>query len=194
MNNIQNLEILLEKYYYALETANFKKQKKIYEKYLLSKREIKSNIDLLSKKDKNKLKIISSEFRILSNEEERNKLFYGIKKTQANTNNFTTNDDYIKESKQLSSNTTSTLRKSLQELEESKQIADECMVQINIDNDKLNNINENVDQTQSDGKIAIKIITQSLKRLYTDKLIILFTFIIVSLIAIILLFKYKIIV
>ena len=151
MSNIQKLDALLTKYYDTLESGNKKKQEIIYNEYLELKHEIKLSIDSLSKTDKNFFKTICSEFRILSNEEERNKLFHGIKKSQLKSKKFNSNDDYLKESKTISSNTTDTLRKSLQELKEAENIGNEVIVQINIDNDKINNVNQNLDQIQSDG-------------------------------------------
>ena len=109
MSNIQKLDTLLTKFYDTLESGNKKKQERIYNDYLELKREIKLSIDFLSKTDKKFFKTICSEFRILSNEEERNKLFHGIKKSQLKSKKFNSNDDYLKESKTIRFNTADTL-------------------------------------------------------------------------------------
>jgi len=67
------------------------------------------------------------------------------------------------------------------------------MVILEIDNEKIKNATNKMDTTQSDSQIAMKMITSTMKRLYTDKLITMFTFIIICLIIIIVLFKYNII-
>ena len=67
------------------------------------------------------------------------------------------------------------------------------MVILEIDNEKIKNATNKMDTIQSDSQIAMKMITSTMKRLYTDKLIIMFTFIIICLIIIIVLFKYNII-
>jgi len=85
------------------------------------------------------------------------------------------------------------LKKSLEELEEAKNIGSDAMVILEIDNEKIKNATNKMDTTQSDSQIAMKMITSTMKRLYTDKLITMFTFIIICLIIIIVLFKYNII-
>lgn len=190
---IKKLDELLTKYYDALESNNKKKQEKIYNEYLEVKRELKANLELLSKAERQMYKMVCSEFRVMSNEQERNKLFEGINKSQSKAKTLETNDNYLNEAKKVSSNTTKILKKSLEELEETKNIGTEAMITINIDNDKLQNINNKMDEIQSDSKIAMKLITGFAKRLYTDKMIMLFTFIIVCLTVVIILFKYKII-
>ena len=190
---IKKIDDLLNKYYDALETGNKKKQEKIYNEYLELKKQVKANLGSLSKSDRKTYKIVSSEFRILSSEEERNKLFEGINKSQSQSKKLQTNDEYLNEAKNITSNTTKALKQSLQQLEEAKEIGNGALITIKIDGDKINNINNKMDEIQSDSKIAMKLITRSFKRLYTDKLIMLFIFIVVSLIIIILLFKYKII-
>jgi len=57
----------------------------------------------------------------------------------------------------------------------------------------MQNIMNNVDNIESDTKIAQRLITGFAKRLYTDKLIMCFILIIVLLIIIIVLAKYKVI-
>jgi len=191
---IKKLDELLSKYYEALESGNIKKQEKIYNEYLEIKRELKPILNSLSKSDRQTYKMVCSEFRVMSSEEERNKLFEGINKSQSKTPQTPkTNNDYLNEAKKVTTNTTTILKKSLEELEEAKNIGTEAMITINIDNDKLQNINNKMDAIQSDSKIAMRLITSFAKRLYTDKLIMLFTFIIICLIVIIILFKYKII-
>lgn len=190
---IKKLDDLVNKYYDALEAGNKKKQEKIYNQYLELKKEAKTNLNSLSKSDRKTYKMVCSEFRVISSEEERNKLFEGINKSQSQSKKLQSNDEYLNEAKNMASDTTKVLKKSLQELEEATEIGNEALVTIKIDDDKLNNINNKMDEIQSDSKIAMKLITRSLKRLYTDKLILLFIFIVVSLIIIILLFKYKII-
>ncbi len=85
------------------------------------------------------------------------------------------------------------LKKSLEELEEAKNIGSDAMVILEIDNEKIKNATNKMDTIQSDSQIAMKMITSTMKRLYTNKLITMFTFIIICLIIIIVLFKYNII-
>lgn len=189
---IDKLDSIFTKYINALETANVIKQRKYYDEYLELKKEIKPNLESLTKEERKKYKIICSEFRILSNEIEREKLF-GNKNAKAKTKEFKTNKEYLKESKTISSNTTKVLKNSLVDLEEAKHIGENAIEILEIDNDKIKNTNDKMDNIQSDSQIAIKLISMTLKRLYTDKIIIMFTFIIVCLIVIILLFKYNIV-
>ena len=56
---------------------------------------------------------------------------------------------------------------------------------------QMREINTTNDQIQSDLQISKKLLTRSLKRLYTDKLILCFVFIICALITIIVLSKYN---
>jgi hypothetical protein len=152
----------------------------------------------LSKPDKKTFKMLCSEFRVLSSEQERNKLFAGIDKSKSKpkpqTQNFQNNEEYLSEAKNQALNTTSVLKTTLQELVEVTDIANNALVTINMDNNKLQNATNSMDVIQSQSKISMKLITGTLKRIYTDKLIIMFTFIVVCLIIVILLFKYKIIV
>ena len=190
---IKKLDELLKKYYDALKSGKKKKQATIYNEYLELKKEEKSWFNSLSKSDKKTYKMICSEFLLLSNEEERNKLFKDVNKSQTQSPKLTTNDEYLKESKNTASNTTRILKNSLQTIEEAKQIATDSVVIINIDEQKLHNIDNKMDEIQSDSKIASRLIVKTFKSIYTDKLIILVTFIVVCLIIFILLFKYKII-
>ena len=193
-STIIKLNELLNKYYDALEIDNIKKQEAIYNEYSELKKDVKSVFDTLSKSDRKTYKMICSEFRILSSEQERNKLFEGINKSQSRPKTLKINDDLLNEAKTVNSNTTNILKKSLQEIKEAGEIGNNAMIIIDIDNSKLQNINNKMDEIESDSKIAIKLITTSLKRFYTDKMIIMFTFIVVCLIIVIVLFKYKIIV
>lgn len=190
---IKKLDELLKKYYDALKSGKKKKQATIYNEYLELKKEEESWFNSLSKSDKKTYKMICSEFRLLSNEEERNKLFENVNKSQTQSPKLTTNDEYLKESKNIVSNTTRILQNSLQSIEGAKQIAIDSSVIVNIDEQKLRNIDNKMDEIQSDSKIASKLIVKTFKNIYTDKMIILVTFIVVCLIIFILLFKYKII-
>jgi hypothetical protein len=197
-NTIQKLDKLLTRYCDALETGNIKKQEVIYNEFLELKKDAKTNLDSLSKPDKKTFKMLCSEFRVLSSEQERNKLFAGIDKSKSKpkpqTQNFQNNEEYLSEAKNQALNTTSVLKTTLQELVEVTDIANNALVTINMDNNKLQNATNSMDVIQSQSKISMKLITGTLKRIYTDKLIIMFTFIVVCLIIVILLFKYKIIV
>ncbi len=187
---LDKLDNIFIKYNKAIDTGNIKKQHKYYDEYILLKKEIKPSLETLTKSERKTYKIICAEFRILSNETEREKLF-GNKKNYVFKS--TSNNEYLNESKKISSNTTNVLKKSLEELEEAKNIGSDAMVILEIDNEKIKNATNKMDTIQSDSQIAMKMITSTMKRLYTDKLIIMFTFIIICLIIIIVLFKYNII-
>jgi hypothetical protein len=196
-STIAKLNNLLTKYYDAVETGSSKTQEKIYHEFLELKKVLKPNIDSLSNEDRKTYKLICSEFRIMADEEKRNKLFDGMNKfhSKSKTSNVPkTNDEYLNEAKQISANTTKKLKDSLTQLEEAKNIGGDALIEIEIDNKKIQNINNKLDQIESDSKIATKLITRFFKRLYTDKLIIAFVFIIMCLIVIIFLFKYDVIV
>lgn len=190
---IKKIEELLNKYYDALESNNLINQEKIYKKFVLLKKELKPELGSLSDFDKKTYKLVCSEFRIMSNADKRNKLFEGIVKSNSKRKTLRTNDDYLTEAKQTSTSTTLVLKKSLQEIEEAKEIGDEAIKIMVIDEEKFKKINIKIDEIDSDSKIAMKLMTRFVKRFYTDKLIMLFTFIVISLITIIILFKYKII-
>jgi hypothetical protein len=190
---IEKIDSLLNKYYDAMEKADKRKQEKIYTDFLQVKKEIKANFDSLSKSERKTYRMISSEFRVLSNEEARAKLFSGADNKESEPKKLKTNDEYLSSAKNTASNTTKILKNSLQELEQANEIGAHALSIIQADGEKLKNVNNGLDSIQSDGKIAMKLITRSLKRLYTDKLILLFIFIIVCLIAVIVFYKYDII-
>lgn len=103
------------------------------------------------------------------------------------------NDEMLHSAKTTSKNTTESLKKSLEMLVESKDIGDNSLITIDLDNKKLEKVKRNLDEIESDSKIAQKLLTRFVKRLYTDKLILCFIVIVVLLIVIIVLIKYNII-
>jgi hypothetical protein len=97
------------------------------------------------------------------------------------------------EAKQTTLNTTQILQNSLQQLNQATEIGNHAIITINMDSSIIENTNNNLDNIQSESNIAIRLLTRFAKNIYTDKLIIMFVLIIVCAIAIILLYKYKII-
>lgn len=136
---LHKLDNIFIKYNKAINTGNIKKQHKYYDEYILLKKEIKPSLENLTKSERKTYKIICAEFRILSNETEREKLF-GNKKNYVFTP--TTNNQYLNQTKKKSSNTTNVLKKSLEELEEAKNIGSDAMVILEIDNEKNKKCNK----------------------------------------------------
>lgn len=188
--HIDALSTLLDQYYDALETNHVKEAETIFVKYQDLKHFIKTLT--LSKSDKKCFRMICSEFRVLSNRENRNKLFENVPK-EPKESKVSTNSEYLKRSTQTARATSDKLRESLQELHESREIGRETLPVLYNDNERIRNAQTNLENIESDAHVAMKLITQTVKRLYTDKLIILFTFIVVCLIIIIILMRFRVI-
>jgi hypothetical protein len=190
---IENLTKILEK---ILDTYEKNKDPaELINKFIILKKEINLNLKKYDKNDIKKFKDICSEFKNIQNSEYRKELFKKIDEESycSNELKYCSNDEILEKSKNISTNTTSTLKTCLNELVESDNMAQSAVIIINLDNDKIITINNNLDQIQSDITIARKLLTRFTKRLSTDKLIWLFLSIIIILIVLIILFKYGII-
>ena len=101
------------------------------------------------------------------------------------------NDTILKKAKSESKKTTQKLRQGLTELNEAKAIGDESQIVIEIDNKKLEKIGGNIEQINSESQLANKRISRFLKRIYTDKIILSFIFLIFVAIGVIMYLKYS---
>ena len=104
-----------------------------------------------------------------------------------------TNQELIVESKYQSAKTTENLKKSLKELEEAKELGENSLITIKIDNEKLDKVNQNLEEIQTEAQISVKILTRFSKKIFTDKLIILFSFLVLCTIVLVILIKKNII-
>lgn len=103
VDNITRLDKLLNRYIKYLDTNNMNKVNNIYNDFLELKKEIKNNQNELSKKEKSDFKLICAEFRILTEKNAKNQLFYDYVKKNKTLNS---NQDYLTESNTISQNTT----------------------------------------------------------------------------------------
>lgn len=179
---------ILEKYRRLVE--NGKESKNTERKFLEKQNEVNKLLKSCDKKTKKKFNLIFEEFNILK---ERKYLFGEQKDSKCDEekdikNN---NDELCKEAKKISAKTTEDLKQSLTVLVQCEDIGNAAVSKLAEDNAKLERINTTNDQIQSDLQISKKLLTRSLKRLYTDKLILCFVFIICALITIIVLSKYN---
>jgi hypothetical protein len=190
-NDLDNLEKCLNRFCKSIKTKDKTRQDDSIKKFIELKNNIRQKFSNYSSDDKLRFKYICAEFKIVSNEEAINKLFerFDIEDPKVPNNN----DSILKEAKEVSSTTTSNLRRSMEDLQRCREIAEEAQITIDMDNTKIQHINKHIDEIQSDAQIAGKLITRFIKRLYTDKLILMFIFIIMCLIIIIVLIKFKII-
>lgn len=186
MENIEELKIILRKY--KSRKKNNKNTNKTVTDFVIKKQEISDQIDKYSKDEQKEFKYICEEFNLIKKDKN-----YSVSGTPIIITDKKTNTDLLKESKQIAQNTTNTLRQSMQNINDSTQIAENSIVIIKIDNDKLDGVIQNTERIDSDIVIAKNLITNVGKRLYTDKIIISCTCATCVLIVLILLYKYKII-
>jgi hypothetical protein len=193
-NELNNLEKYLQLFVKYVKYRDKIKQEVVANKFIKLKNDIRENIHSYSVDDKSKFKYLCAEFKLVSNEKTRDKLFErydhkNLEDSKAPNKNIS----MLNKAKDVSSTTTSKLRRSMENLEQCREMAEEAQIIIDIDNNKIQNINNHVDEMQTDTKTAGRLITRFIKRLYTDKIIFMFIFIIVCLVLIILLSKFKII-
>lgn len=187
--NYDYLVDIMERYSRAVEKKRdtAKLEKKFYDK----KNEVLEKISSYNKTDKKQFRLLFDEFDILV---ERKKLF-GDRDIDDDieTGKKMGNNEMLHSAKTTSKNTTESLKKSLQKMVECEEMGNEALVKLDIDKKKLQKVDANLDEIESDSKIAQKLLTRFLKRLYTDKLLLSFIIIIFLLIIIIVLIKYHII-
>lgn len=147
---------------------------------------IKTNIKLYDRKTRNEIKLCIAEFETMRN---RSKLIFDKDETSSQPK---TNDEYLAKASMTTKNTTDELKSSLQKLEECRDIGNNAIITISIDNDRLARVRDRIDDIDSDLHIAHRLLTRFTKRLYTDKLIWCFVIIIIGLITIILLMNQDI--
>ena len=85
------------------------------------------------------------------------------------------NTGMLTQAERIAADTTGKLESGLQTLHETKAQADATALTLREDREKLARVNENLDQIEGDLAISNRLITNLLKRLYTDKVIICFT-------------------
>jgi hypothetical protein len=165
-------------------TANL--EKKFYDK----KNEVLEKISSYDKMHRRQFKLLFDEFDILV---ERKKLFEDKEHDIESGEKKMGNDEMLHSATVTSKQTTVALKQSLQKLTECEEIGNSALATIDLDKAKLEKVNANLDTIESDSKIAQKLLTRFVKRLYTDKLILCFVVIVVLLIVVIVLMKCDII-
>jgi hypothetical protein len=202
MDQIETIKKLLGKYSKAVEQNDKVRRDDLYEQIMNLGKKLKVQLKTLDPDVKKEARLILSEISIIFDDHEAqlNKLFTKSNgkakessEKQEGLNKFSSNDQYLVESKKLSKNTTEILKKSMVDIEKSLEIGKEGLEILVDDNKKLSIVTNNLDKIQEESSQGLKLLTRFTKRLYTDKLIGLFICLIICLIVLILLFKYNII-
>jgi SNARE protein len=159
--------------------------------WIAKKQACRANIKLLPEglgllKDK-ELKELQERFRELDSEykamgvsAERAQLMSG---TGADRNGLdvsrANNDQLLDKAKEVQEDSTAKLRDGLRVLETTRDQAKMTAAQLEQDREKIKRIDAGLDEVVSELDISKKLITRFVKRLYTDKMIIAFTFLVV---------------
>eukprot|EP01138_Halocafeteria_seosinensis_P003772 gb/GECG01003857.1/.p1 GENE.gb/GECG01003857.1/~~gb/GECG01003857.1/.p1 ORF type:complete len:264 (+),score=54.16 gb/GECG01003857.1/:1-792(+) len=93
------------------------------------------------------------------------------------------NDYLLNQATGTAKKTTEQLREGLHDVNQAKATADQVAVTLQEDREMIQNISRNVDEIESDLAISQKLLTRFIKRLYTDKIVIGFTCLIVCALA-----------
>eukprot|EP01138_Halocafeteria_seosinensis_P003774 gb/GECG01003859.1/.p1 GENE.gb/GECG01003859.1/~~gb/GECG01003859.1/.p1 ORF type:complete len:272 (+),score=32.47 gb/GECG01003859.1/:1-816(+) len=125
------------------------------------------------------------------NESEREELFKGV---DANANSErkpgqSKNEHLLGRAQDVAQDTTHKLREGLNDVRQTNAQANEVAITLHEDRETISRVTKNLDDIESDLEISQKLLTRFIKRLYTDKIIIAFTCLIVCALAGIIAYK-----
>lgn len=120
-----------------------------------------------------------------SHHDQRSSLFSGARQRPADgfDARYAGNDELLDRATDTHKDTTKQLRNALGELVQADEVADATLVTLEEDRKRLEKVDHRMDEIQGDLALSNQLITRFVKRLYTDKIIILFTCLIVCAIA-----------
>lgn len=93
------------------------------------------------------------------------------------------NENLLNKADTTAKHTTQQLREGLHDVNQAQATAEEVAVTLHKDRETIQKISQNVDEIESDLQISQKLLTRFIKRLYTDKIVICFTCLIVCALA-----------
>lgn len=156
--------------------VQYDKIKSVKQDYLKLKDELKKKLD--NKYIDNNSSIIKfKKYRVILEEYEKRLLMLGV---NLKTKELTTNKALLDESMRIERESLDKLKSSLIAIEETKKTAFEISKTLEADREKIKYIGDGLDGIDSELIIAQKRITNFAKRIYTDKIIIAGTAIVVS--------------
>lgn len=170
-------------------------RKSLKEQFIAKKQSARANIKLLAEgmnalKDQElrecqeEFREIDAEFRSLGLMAEQDALFEGAAARKAGKDGFdpskAKNDDLLDKSKQIHESTLDKLVKGLQTVESTKDQAKITAQTLVADREKLVRIDSSLDDVQSELQLSRVLMGRFVKRLYTDKVIIAFAFLLVA--------------
>jgi hypothetical protein len=91
-----------------------------------------------------------------------------------------TNSNYLNRTVEINTNTTKQLFDSIKTVQDTIKVGSDTAENLADDREKMMRISKDLDETESELQIAGKLITRNVKRLYTDKIIIGFTTLLVA--------------
>lgn len=161
--------------------------------FIDKKQAARANIGLLKVKAENlgvlkerELKDLQEEFRVLDTAfkelgvmHDREALFDGAHKTGSDDPSKMNNAELLGRAKEVEMKNTEDLKGALATALATKEVGMHTAAVLEADKEKINSINMGLDNVESELAISQKRLTVFMKRLYTDKIIIAFTFLIV---------------
>jgi DNA repair exonuclease SbcCD ATPase subunit len=141
----------------------------------------KVNKELEFKQFTNEYKRLNQEFKALGVQAQRSELMEGAGAgLGADFDPRTgTNSQVLSEAARITDRATEQLRGAARQVEESKQIGKAITETLEADREKITKTRKNLERMNEEMDTANKLLTRFIKKLYTDKIIIAFTFIIV---------------
>lgn len=119
---------------------------------------------------------IDADFKQLGILVERNELLAGAGERPGDFDpSRTTNDELLDKAKNIQTDNTLKLREGLATLEATKDQARHTAAMLEMDREKMQRISKGLDEVDSELEISKKLLTRFIKRIYTDKVIIAFT-------------------
>lgn len=123
---------------------------------------------------------LDAEYKAMGVSADRTALMAGTGADRAGPNGGReTNDSLLDKAKEVQEDTTNKLRDGLRVIEGTREQAKMTAAQLEQDREKIKRIDAGLDEVVSELEISKKLITRFVKRIYTDKIIIAFTFLIV---------------
>lgn len=120
---------------------------------------------------------IDTEFKALGVMVERNELMSGAAEPKGGAFDVSraTNDELLGKATDVQASTTQKLKDGLATLEATKEQAKFTAAQLEADREKMQRISKGLDEVDSELELSRKLLTRFIKRIYTDKVIIAFT-------------------
>lgn len=169
------------------------KRKELKDQFINKKQAVRSNLQLLKVKNENLafhketgLKELQEEFREIDSEfkemgimAERDELFDGARRGRSDDPSKMNNTDLLNKAGSIQKDNTEKLQEGLQVLNSTLETAKHTAATLEADKEKMIRISSGLDNVESELAISQKLLTNFVKRMYTDKVIVALTFLIV---------------